>query len=108
MPKWSSYLTRFLLLSMLCFLAMTLLFYGLASYFFDDVSISADGKQSFYRIYCVLDSDHLTLKNGFKGFIKKGMVVNANFIVASRTVFQLIYDKVDNWLNPEIQKERYE
>ena len=75
---------------------------------FDDVSVSADGKQSFYRMYCALDSDHLTLKNGFEGYIKRGMVVNANFIVASRTVFQLLYDKLDNWLNPEIRKERDE
>lgn len=75
---------------------------------FDDISVSTDGKQSFYRMYCTLDSDHLTLKNGFEGYIKKGMVVNANFIVTSRTVFQLLYDKIDNWLNPEIRKNRDE
>ena len=75
---------------------------------FDDVSVSTDGNQSFYRMYCALDSDHLTLKNGFEGYIKKGMIVNANFIVTSRTVFQLLYDKIDNWLNPEIRKERDE
>ena len=75
---------------------------------FDDVSVSADGNQSFYRMYCALGSDHLTLKNGFEGYIKKGMAVNANFIVTSRTVFQLLYDKIDNWLNPEIRKERDE
>ena len=40
MPKWSSYLTRFLLVSMLCTLALTLSFYGLASYFFDEISIA--------------------------------------------------------------------
>ena len=40
MPKGSSYLTRFVLLSMVCFLGMTILFYGLSSYFFDDVSIA--------------------------------------------------------------------
>lgn len=40
MPKGSSYLTRFLLLSALCFLGMTVLFYGLSSYFFDDVSLA--------------------------------------------------------------------
>lgn len=40
MPKWSSYLSRFLLVSMLCTLALTLSFYGLASYFFDEISIA--------------------------------------------------------------------
>ena len=75
---------------------------------FDDITVSAEGKQSYYRIFCSLDSDHLTLKSGFVGYIKKGMVINANFIVTNRTVFQLLYDKIDNWLNPEIRKERNE
>lgn len=72
---------------------------------FDDVTVSSDGTQSFYKVYCSLDSDHLKLKNGYEGYIKKGMVVNTNFIVTRRTVFQLLYDKLDNWLNPNIDKE---
>lgn len=70
---------------------------------FNDVSLSSDGSQSFYKVYCSLSSDHLTLKNGFKGYIKKGMSVYANFSVTRRTVFQLLYDKLDNWLNPNIE-----
>jgi len=72
---------------------------------FDDVTVSSDGTQSFYKVYCSLDSNHLKLKNGYEGYIKKGMVVNTNFIVTRRTVFQLLYDKLDNWLNPNIDKE---
>lgn len=75
------------------------------SQIFDDVTISSDGQQSFYKVYCALDRNYLTLKNGYKGFIKKGMVVNTNFTVTSRTVFQLLYDKIDNWLNPYINKD---
>lgn len=75
---------------------------GTVEEIFDDVTVSADGAQTFYKIYCSLDSDHLSLKNGYDGYIKKGMVVNANFKVVSRTIFQLLYDKVDNWLNPNI------
>lgn len=67
---------------------------------FDDVTVSADGTESYYKIYCTLDSDYLTLTNGYKGSVKKGMVVNGNFIVTRRTVFQLLYDKIDNWMNP--------
>lgn len=70
---------------------------------FNDVSLSSDGSQSFYKVYCSLSSDHLALKNGFKGYIKKGMSVYANFSVTRRTVFQLLYDKLDNWLNPNIE-----
>ena len=72
---------------------------------FEDVSVSSDGTHSYYKVYCSLAADHLTLKNGFEGYIKKGMIVNANFIITSRTVFQLLYDKIDNWLNPNIVKD---
>ena len=71
---------------------------------FDDVSVSSDGTQSFYKVYCSLNDDHLTLKNGYKGYLKKGMVVNTNFLITRRTVFQLLYDKVNDWLNPNIQR----
>ncbi|MDR3366616.1 MAG: HlyD family efflux transporter periplasmic adaptor subunit [Prevotellaceae bacterium] len=70
---------------------------------FDDVVISNDGTAHFYRIYCSLNSDHLTLKNGYRGYVKKGMTVSAHFIVTKRTIFQLIYDKADQWLNPNVK-----
>ena len=72
---------------------------------FDDVTVSPDGTQTFYKVYCTLSSDHLTLKNGFKGYVKKGMSVYANFTVIRRTAFQLLYDKLDNWLNPDINTD---
>lgn len=72
---------------------------------FDDVTVSSDGTQSFYKVYCSLDKDYLSLKNGYKGYLKKGMVVNTNFLVTRRTVFQLLYDKINDWLNPNILKD---
>ncbi len=36
--KWSSYLTRFILLLILCVLGMTVLFFGLSSYFFNQTA----------------------------------------------------------------------
>lgn len=41
MPKWSSYLTRFLLLLVFCSLMMTVAFFGLSDYFFNQVYTSA-------------------------------------------------------------------
>jgi HlyD family secretion protein len=72
---------------------------------FDDIVIPGTGQIPYYRIYCSLDSDHLTLKNGHTDYVKKGMSVNAHFIAAKRTVFQLIYDKIDQWLNPLLNDE---
>ena len=54
------------------------------------------------KVICALDSETLSLKNGYIGHIRKGMTVNANFIITQRTVFQLLYDKIDNWLNPKV------
>ena len=34
---------------------------------------------------------------------KKGMTVQARFIVARRSFWQLLFDKVDNWLNPNLK-----
>lgn len=56
-----------------------------------------------FKIVCSLDQEFLQLKNGFKGTLKKGMLVNARFEITQRTLFDLLYDKVDDWLNPASQ-----
>jgi HlyD family secretion protein len=53
-----------------------------------------------FKVKCTLDTPFLRLKNGTTGLIKKGMTLNARFIIASRTLFQLLYQKSDDWLNP--------
>lgn len=66
----------------------------------DDVTVAPDGSQSFYKVFCRLSDDHLTLKNGTIGPVRKGMTVNGNFLITERTAFQLLYDKIDDWINP--------
>jgi len=58
-----------------------------------------------FRIRCTLDKDYLQLKNGYRGYLKKGMSLQARFIVAERTLWQLLYDKVDDWVNPDTFRE---
>lgn len=53
-----------------------------------------------FKIRCLINQDYLELKNGFKGKFKKGMTLNARFILAERSLFDLLYDKTDDWLNP--------
>ncbi|HWW40080.1 HlyD family secretion protein [Pedobacter sp.] len=67
----------------------------------DDIVI-LNGNQSVFKVKCILDQDHLTLKNGYKGFLKKGMNFTARFTVTSRSLYQLLYDKVDDWVNPNV------
>lgn len=61
-------------------------------------------KEAGFLVTCRLDSTALKLPSGQSGQIRKGMTFNARFVVARRSLFQLLYDKVDNWLNPSIAK----
>ena len=76
-------------------------------------SISSDifmqnGGTPFFKVRCLLDKNSLTLKNGYQGKIKKGMTLQARFFVTRRTLFQLLYDKADDWLNPNVIPEAKE
>ena len=56
-----------------------------------------------FKILCSIDQEYLALKNGFKGYLKKGMTVNTRFELTERSLFDLLYDKMDDWLNPTTQ-----
>lgn len=55
---------------------------------------------SFYKVKCQMERDYLTLKSGRKGQLKKGMTVSAHFMVTRRSLFDLLYQKMDDWANP--------
>jgi multidrug resistance efflux pump len=57
-------------------------------------------QQPVFKVKCSLDQDHLSLANGFRGRLKKGMTLRARFLVARRTLLQLLYENVDDWFNP--------
>jgi HlyD family secretion protein len=77
---------------------------GRISEIFKDVLHTSDGSRqyAYYSIYCDLDSDKLSLKTGYESPIKKGMTLTCRMIVTRRTVAQLLYDKIDDWLNPNL------
>ncbi|KFF19317.1 HlyD family secretion protein [Flavobacterium hydatis] len=54
----------------------------------------------YYKIKSNLDLNNLTLKNGAKGNLKKGMSLTSRFFLTKRTAFQLLFDKVEDWFNP--------
>jgi membrane fusion protein, peptide pheromone/bacteriocin exporter len=53
-----------------------------------------------FKVRCDLDNKQLYLKNGFAGELKKGMTVQARFVVTKRSLWQLLFDKIDDWVNP--------
>ncbi|GAA4280154.1 HlyD family secretion protein [Gaetbulibacter aestuarii] len=53
-----------------------------------------------FKVRCSLNKKELKLKNGYRGRLKKGMTLNAQFKLTERSLFDLLYDKVDDWVNP--------
>ena len=76
--------------------------WGLATGRVKEVSndIQIVDNQPVFKVRCILDNTFLQLKNGYKGYLKKGMTLQARFMVTERTLWQLLYDKADDWLNP--------
>ncbi|TCC98606.1 HlyD family efflux transporter periplasmic adaptor subunit [Pedobacter hiemivivus] len=58
--------------------------------------------QPVFKVRCDFTKGYLELKNGYKGYLKKGMSFTARFTVAERSLYQLLYDKVDDWVNPNV------
>ena len=56
--------------------------------------------QPVFRVKCQFASTEVHTANGVKGSLKKGMTLQARFILTKRSLFQLLYDKTDNWINP--------
>lgn len=81
---------------------------GLVSEIFKDIYLinTPKGTMSFFKVLVDIKTPYLELTNGYKGCIKRGMGVNARIKVTRRTLFQLLYDKVDNWTNPNIRTKQ--
>ncbi len=66
-----------------------------------DDYVLVGGSAPHFRIRCELNTNYLSLRRtGIRGYLRKGMTVRAHFVVARRSLLNLLYDKMDNWLNP--------
>jgi HlyD family secretion protein len=57
-----------------------------------------------FRVRCRLDTQCMQLKNGYLGCVQKGMTLTGRFQLTRRSLWQLMFDKVDDWMNPKIIK----
>jgi multidrug resistance efflux pump len=62
--------------------------------------LTSETNSPFYKVKCSLNNNFLQHKKGMKGFIKKGMTVSAHFMITRRSILDLLYLKMDNWINP--------
>ncbi|MDP1842004.1 MAG: HlyD family efflux transporter periplasmic adaptor subunit [Sediminibacterium sp.] len=65
-----------------------------------DNDFSVINNTPIFKVRCSFDSTQLLLKNGYKGNLKKGLNFQARFIVARRSLWQLLFDNLNDWLNP--------
>lgn len=58
-----------------------------------------------YIVRNKMHANYLSLQSGMKGPVKKGMSFTGRFIVTQRSLFQLLFDNVNDWLNPKVIKQ---
>jgi HlyD family secretion protein len=63
-------------------------------------------QQAVYRIKCCFPEKSLVLRNGYEGELIKGMTFQARCLIAPRSLFHLLTDKADDWLDPAISSQR--
>jgi HlyD family secretion protein len=69
-----------------------------------DDMIVENGSTAYFRIKCKPDQTFLSLRNGHKAYIKKGMSINTRIFVIRRSLYNLLFDKADKWFNPYTYK----
>lgn len=55
-----------------------------------------------FKIRCSVMEKSLFLKNGFSASLKKGMTIQASFMITKRTIWQLFFDGLHNWFEPNV------
>lgn len=66
-----------------------------------DRNITIQGEQAFFKVRCSLNSIEMKLQSGYKTKVSKGMTLTSRYIITRRSLFDLLFDKMDDWLNPK-------
>lgn len=67
-----------------------------------DKNITVQNNVSFFKVRCSLNTKILQLKNGYTANISKGMTLTTRYFITRRSLYDLLFDKVDDWFNPKI------
>lgn len=66
-----------------------------------DRNITIQGEQAFFKVRCALNSVEMKLQSGYKTKVSKGMTLTSRYIITRRSLFDLLFDKINDWLNPK-------
>jgi membrane fusion protein, peptide pheromone/bacteriocin exporter len=67
-----------------------------------DRNITIQGDQAFFKVRSSMNSTAMQLQSGYKTEVSKGMTLTTRYTITRRSLYQLLFDKVDDWLNPKI------
>ena len=59
----------------------------------------------YFKVRCKTNKNYLQLENNFRGNLKKGMTFTANFLHNRRSLFNLLFDKIDDLVNPQVSEQ---
>lgn len=65
----------------------------------DDLIVD-EGQSAYFRVECKPVRNYLALKDNVVAELKKGMTFNARIVITERNLYNLLFDKIDDWLNP--------
>ena len=66
-----------------------------------DRNITVQGEQAFFKVRCALNTTAMQLQSGYKTHVSKGMTLTTRYIITRRSLYDLLFDKVDDWINPK-------
>ncbi|NJM79714.1 MAG: HlyD family efflux transporter periplasmic adaptor subunit [Flavobacterium sp.] len=67
-----------------------------------DKNVTLQENQTYFKVRCSILTKELALKSGYKTSISKGMTLTTRYIITRRSLYELLFDKMDDWLNPKI------
>jgi len=68
-----------------------------------NITIDKQTGEMYFRVLSKMNRNYLELKNKYKGNIEKGMTLNTRFYLTDRTLWQLLFDRIDDWFNPNLK-----
>lgn len=66
-----------------------------------DRNITIQGERAFFKVRSSLNSTAMKLQSGYKTKVSKGMTLTSRYMITRRSLLDLLFDKMDDWLNPK-------
>jgi multidrug resistance efflux pump len=67
--------------------------------------IQESERSGAFKVIVQPDRDYLQTREGLTGTLKKGMTANARFFIARRSLWELVYQSMDNLFNPATKND---